>query len=150
MKNGQKGINLLETYKENKERIGDIFSRKEVILAYIFGSAIGGKEKMGPLSDLDFAVYIEESVDGKSELYLEILNELLAVLGDNIDLVMMNNASTLMNFNIIKSGEILHQRSMKDKVRLETKIMKFNMDKKYYRERYVDQKLKIMSKKGLK
>lgn len=97
---------LLDKFMQNRQKIRDIFDRDGVVVAYLFGSGSEKGKDMGPLSDLDFAVSFESSLtrSEQADLHLSILNDLIYLLGDEIDLVVMNDANILMRFNIIKSG----------------------------------------------
>ncbi len=141
---------ILVKYRRNKDKIRNLFCRKEVVIAYVFGSF--GKKDFSPLSDVDFAVYLDENLsDNKSyDIYLELLNNLISLLGDNIDLVLMNLSELLMNFNIIKEGEIIFERSETEKALIESKIISKHLDIDYYNSRHVDIQLKRMEKAGLK
>ena len=142
--------NLLETYRSSKNEIKQIFDRKEILLAYIFGSV--ARREVGPLSDIDFAVYFDESLQKSlmDEIYLESVNKLTEILGDEVDLVNMNKANILLKFNIIKSGEVIFQKSQDDKIRIESDIIQKNLDTKYYRKRHVDEKIERIAEQGLK
>lgn len=141
---------LLDKFEQNRQKVKDTFDRDGVVVAYLFGSGSKGGNSMGPLSDLDFAVISDESLteSERNKLHLAILNDLISLLGDKIDLVVMNDAKLLMKFNVIKHGQVLFQRSKKEKVMLETDIMRKYLDTKYYRERYVDENLKRIERKG--
>lgn len=140
-----------EQFKRNKERVGGIFNRDGVQIAYLFGSESKRRKESGPLSDLDFAVYLEKRLSRTKiqRLHLEILSEMVSILGDDIDLVIMNSASTQMQFNIIKDGEILFQRSEEEKIKIESKILRTYLDSKYYLERQADEKISRIAKRGL-
>ncbi len=87
------------------EFLGD---QKLVKLAYLFGSVAEGKE--GKLSDVDLAVFLDESLSKKERfnLQLKLMSELTSILKtDRIDLTVMNNAPLLLKYNIIKHGKIL-------------------------------------------
>ncbi len=144
-----KNKNSLKAYRDADGKIKKIFDRNGVLLAYVFGSV--AQEKTGPLSDIDFAVYFEESLSKseREDLYLDILNDLIEPLGDDIDLVSMNKANLLLNFNIIKSGEILFQKNETVKVQIEAEIMRKNLDMKHYRKRHTETKIKKIANKGL-
>ncbi len=144
-----KGRKLLDKYKNHKGDLEAIFQEKEVLLAYVFGSV--AREEVGPLSDIDFAVYFEETLpkDRRKEVYLDILNELIDILGDDIDLASMNDADLLFNFNVVKSGENVFKNSEDDRIRIESEIVRRNLDMKYYRERHADAKVKRIAKGGL-
>lgn len=141
---------ILVKYRKNKDKIRELFCRKEVVIAYVFGSLV--KKDLSPLSDMDFAIYLDESLseDEKSNFYLEILNKLISLLGDNIDLVLMNLSELLMNFNIIREGKVVFEHSKTEKALIESKIINKYLDIKYYHKRHVDIQLEKMEKAGLK
>lgn len=145
-----KGERLLEAYKDAYEKIEKIFDRKGVLLAYVFGSV--SDENVGPLSDIDFAAYFKDSLpkSKRRKLHLDILNDLIEVLGDDIDLVTMNDAGLLLNFNIIRSGEIIFKKSEDDRIRIESRTVRKNLDMRYYRKRHADAKIKKIAERGLK
>lgn len=121
-------------------------------MAYLFGSGASKRNEMGPLSDLDFAVKFEDTIakTEQRELHLTLLSDLISILGDKIDLVVMNDASLLFQFNVIKTGEILFKSGEKEKVELESKITQKNLDIKYYRERHADEHISKLAKRGFK
>lgn len=143
--------NIMKKLNDERKEIESFFHREGVLLAYLFGSGSKKGVKPGPLSDLDFAVYLEKTLS-KTEiqkLHLEILSDLVSILGDNIDLVIMNSASTQMQFNIIKDGEILFQRSEEEKIKIESEILRTYLDAKYYLERQADETISRIAKRGL-
>lgn len=91
------------------ENLKSIFkSHPEVKLAYFFGSK--AKNNDGPLSDYDFAVYLDEN--DKSKMYdvkFKLLDELSRFLKtDKIDVVILNlTESSELKYNIIKEGILL-------------------------------------------
>jgi predicted nucleotidyltransferase len=137
-------------YKKSKDNVRDLFSREEVVIAYVFGSLV--KNDFSSLSDIDFAVYLDENLsdDQKYNIYIDLLNNLISILGDNIDLVLMNSSELLMNFNIIREGEIIFERSKTEKALIESKIMNKYLDIDYYHKRHVNIQLKRMEEAGLK
>jgi len=141
----------MQKLNDGRKEIESSFQRKGILLAYLFGSGSKKGDKPGPLSDLDFAVYLEKGLSKtkKQKLHLEILSDLISILGDDIDLVLMNDASILMQFNIIKSGEILFQRAEADKIKIEGEITRNYLDSKYYIERQADEKISRIAKRGL-
>ncbi|MEK9159235.1 MAG: nucleotidyltransferase domain-containing protein [Patescibacteria group bacterium] len=79
-------------------------------LVYLFGSRGRGDE--GPLSDYDFAVYLEEQKkERRGQLHLEILNELTSALKtDAVDLVILNDLDMPeMKYDIIAEGKLLFE-----------------------------------------
>jgi len=77
---------------------------KTVIFAYLFGSI--AKNKQGPLSDVDIAVYL---TDGDlANKMLSIVDELSKILRtDEIDLVLLNTAPVTLRMNILRGRRIL-------------------------------------------
>lgn len=98
--------------KKDIVKLAAVF-RKEpsVKLAYLFGSQITGKT--GPLSDYDFAVYLDGK--GKKKMF-DIKLELLAALSkvlktDEIDLVVLNTtAMPELKYGIISEGQLIFER----------------------------------------
>lgn len=80
-------------------------SRPEVSFSYLFGSL--AKDNKAPLSDVDIAVYLCHA-DQAAQKKLELLAKLSEILGtDEIDLVVLNNASLPLSYNILKTNKLL-------------------------------------------
>jgi len=80
-------------------------SHPEVLFAYLFGGLAMGK--LRPLSDVDIAVYLTESLFS-SDLKLDILGELIDILQtDEIDLVILNSADLPLVINILKNKKVI-------------------------------------------
>jgi len=63
--------------------------------------------KLRPLSDVDIAVYLTESLF-LSDLKLDILGELIDILQtDEIDLVILNSADLPLIINILKNKKVI-------------------------------------------
>lgn len=85
----------------------DILIRYEnIIFAYIFGSFIQGKLRKD--SDLDIAVYLENDID--IETYLEIKMDLMDACKREIDLVILNNATPLLKYEVYRNSILLFTR----------------------------------------
>ena len=87
------------------------------MFAYLFGSLSKGKET--ELSDVDVAIYINENKMPPSSIFgykADMISELEKNLDYDIDLVILNDASLLLSFNIIKNGELIFCNSEKEKV----------------------------------
>ena len=100
--------------KENSflEKLQPIFgSYPQIKLVYFFGSRSEGKE--GPLSDYDFAFYLDEKDKKKiSEIQFELMDKISRVLKtDKIDIVMINLVeSPELKYNIIKDGKLIYEK----------------------------------------
>jgi predicted nucleotidyltransferase len=121
---------------------------KRVKLAYLFGSAARGE--MGKLSDIDIGVYLDESLsdDQRFKLQLELMSRLAAALKtDNVDLIVMNNAPLLLNYNIIKHGKPIKFKGQA-KVRFEAGILSRYLDRKYSIDRHTSIGIKRIAERG--
>ena len=116
----------------NISALKKIFSSfPEVGLAYFFGSRASSTH--GPLSDYDFAIYLDENDNlKKAEIKLSILTEINKILKtDQVDLVVLNDAeSPELKYKIIKEGKIIYEKESY-KVIVEPKIMNQYFDFMY-------------------
>ena len=83
----------------------------EIKLGYYFGSQAKGKGK--PLSDHDFAIYLDESTTParKFEIVGGITADLMQVIGsNNIDLVLINDAHNIpLIYTVFSQGELIYE-----------------------------------------
>ncbi|MFH1968658.1 MAG: nucleotidyltransferase domain-containing protein [bacterium] len=97
---------------EEIENLIPIFEKyPEVKLVYLFGSRATGK--IGPLSDYDFAVYLDEkNAKKRFELRLVLMGKVTKVLKtDNVDLCILNDLhSPGIKYYIVKDGKIIFER----------------------------------------
>jgi predicted nucleotidyltransferase len=119
------------------KRIQNIFVSKPAIkLVYLFGSR--ATEKTGPLSDFDFAFYIDEKdVKKLFEIKLILIDELSRALKtDRVDVVILNlTESPELKYNIIKDGELIFKREP-FQVLIEPKILTEYFDFHYLLTKY--------------
>lgn len=95
----------------------------KVKLVYLFGSRVNGKT--GPLSDYDFAIYVDEADSIKRfNVRLEIVDKIAKKLKtDAIDLVVINDIlEPELKFNIINDGKLILEKEP-FKVLIEPRIM---------------------------
>lgn len=81
-----------------------------VKLAYYFGSGATGKN--GPMSDYDFAVYLDENDAGKRfDIRLSLIAEISGKLGtDKVDLLIMNDIEMPeLKYQIIQDGRLIYE-----------------------------------------
>ena len=89
-----------------------LVSKPEIIFAYIFGSVAKGTANK--LSDIDLAIYLNNSYEHRSPGYgyqSELITELSELLNTKVDLVILNKASTMLRYQVIKNGLLLFSRS---------------------------------------
>lgn len=109
--------------EEIVEKIKEICRKyAQIQLLYAFGSRARGDA--GPLSDYDFAVYLnEKDFKKRFAIKLKLANDLAAILkNDNVDLVVINDTeSPFLKFAAIKDGILIFEKG--SKVSAETAIM---------------------------
>jgi predicted nucleotidyltransferase len=89
--------------------IAYVESRPDILFAYLFGSI--GRGSPTPLSDVDIAVYLEETSD-LSGKHMEILGVLVDLLQtDEIDLVILNKAPLTLRMKILQNGRVIADHS---------------------------------------
>jgi uncharacterized protein len=129
-----------ETDKLDKEilisKLEEFFELQEdVELAYLFGST--AEDNRGPLSDIDVGVYLSGRLTKmeRIEKRLKLAAELAGLLKtDNIDLIIMNDAAPVINFEIIKPNVPLFVRDDDIKLDIEQKIMSRYLDRKHHED----------------
>nr|MDO8098487.1 nucleotidyltransferase domain-containing protein [Candidatus Njordarchaeota archaeon] len=132
------------------DKLQSYFAKQgDVRLAYLFGSH--AKNREGPLSDIDIAVFLDKKL-GKSERQkrkLDLINKISSILKtDRIDLVIMNNCPTSLNYEIIKHGRILHMKDVEEKVDVESSILSRYLDRRYYDQRNLNAFLEKTIERG--
>ena len=116
-----------------------------VRFAYLFGSFARGDA--GPLSDIDIAVYLD--ANSKADMHrkeLFLINEIQGILGDEFDLVILNNLDTAFCFNAIKGIPLKPSASMKA---FEFHVMRKFLDTQYHESLMADIALERISKRGI-
>ena len=120
-----------ENLKNNRETLIGYFEKHpEIEVVYIFGSVAQGK--ITPLSDIDIAILVDnQKIDENVYRYgykAEILSDLIKLLKTNaIDLVILNEANTLLRHRILYYGKILHSKNEKKRIVFQTTtISKYN------------------------
>jgi uncharacterized protein len=106
------------------DRLGRTLDRDGVLAASLIGSQARGTA--GPLADVDIAVWHDQELDSSARLRLRL--ELAAAasraLGtDEIDVVLLNEATPLMRHRAVRDGRRLIERDRRTRVRLETKAL---------------------------
>lgn len=92
-----------------------------VLLAYLFGSRVGGP--VGPESDYDFAVLIEDE-QRFAVLRARLAHALAVALGtERVDVVVLNRAPIELAHAIIMQGRLVYQRDNLTRVEYEARVM---------------------------
>jgi uncharacterized protein len=108
--------------------------------AYLFGSCVGDGD--GPLSDIDLAVYLDKRFDFFSARlhFLEELSRLFK--GHPCDLVVLNNASLILQYEVVRQGIILKENKKK-RIPFEVGVLREYLDTEPIRAVHME-KLKTM------
>ena len=104
-----------------RHKLAAALDREGVVAASLFGSQATGL--IGPLSDVDIAIWVDPELDPKQRLTLrsELSRAATAVLGtDEVDLVLLNDAPPLFKHRAMSGAVRLIERDPVDRVRLET------------------------------
>lgn len=118
-----------------KGKLAGIFKENQVVLAYLFGSAVGNK--MTTLSDIDIAVLFSDRV--KKENYfdkrLKIASKIDRVLKINkTEVLCLNQAPPLLKHEAVFKGVLLFSKDKERQFRIENQVMKEYEDTRYLRE----------------
>ena len=121
--------------------LGDFFRHAPMVkFAYLFGSH--AREDVGPLSDIDVAVYLDRRLDA-FRYRLVIMEELARFLrGAEFDLVILNNAPLALQYEIVREGRVLKEDKRR-RVDFETRILSRYLDTAHLRkiqERYLKER----------
>lgn len=126
-----------KTTENETKNLLDIFKLfSQVKLVYFFGSR--AKSKDGPLSDYDFAVYLDEK-DKKLrfDIKLTLMGKLSHELGtDAVDVIIVNDIeSPELKYSIIKEGRLIYDKEPY-KVFMEPRILNEYFDFMYGLRKY--------------
>ncbi len=121
---------------EKQSRLNQLFTQSPVNAAYLAGS-LSNRTSFGHLTDVDIAILLMEQI--KSDQFLDyqlyFFSELAKRLeSDNIDVMILNQASLLLKLQVIKYGQILFSRDEKQRVSFETKAVMDYLDFKKFDE----------------
>ncbi|MBF0215723.1 MAG: nucleotidyltransferase domain-containing protein [Candidatus Omnitrophica bacterium] len=112
---------------------------KEIEIAYIFGSTVSGKNNA--LSDIDIAIDINRDIINEAEYpysyKAHIIADLMGLLKtNNIDLVIIDEASILLKHRIIARGRLIYSRNEKRRIHLQVDALRRYLDVKPLFEAY--------------
>lgn len=124
----QKDLCEVKDILENN--LGALIDSYGIKLIYIFGSYAKGTN--GKDSDLDIAVLLEDNYNPLDKLAL--IGEFIDVFKRNdIDLVILNNANSVLKHQVIKYGKLVYMENEDAKVNFEVRVLKEYMDMEPFR-----------------
>lgn len=119
-----------------KPQFERVFDDTPVLLAYLFGSHAVGRA--GPASDYDIAVLCEPELSSaeRGRWRLDLIGRLIDLYrNDSVDLVILNDASPLLRFEVIRVRHVLYNRDDEARVAFEVRTMQewFDWEPRYTR-----------------
>ncbi len=118
--------------REILQRLKNLFPQTPVALAYLFGSY--AHAQADSLSDVDLAVYIDAHGEALYRNYMEIMLAVQAALEtERLDLLLLNSASPSMQFEVIRTGELIYARTEQVQYAFEMNVIRKYQDTAYLR-----------------
>ena len=105
----------------NKDLLDKLVNKYKITLIVLFGSYAEGKVRDD--SDIDIGIYLEDKIGVKEETNL-IEDMVHAFKRDNIDLVILNTASPVLRFEVVRNGKLLFERTPGDFLQFKLLSMK--------------------------
>lgn len=128
--NGKIQKDLCEVKDILKNNLEKLINSYGIKLIYIFGSYAKGTN--GKDSDLDIAVFLEDNYNALDKLTL--IGEFIDIFKRNdIDLVILNDANSVLKHQVIKYGKLLYMQDEDIKVNFEVRTLKEYMDMEHFR-----------------
>ena len=109
----------------------------EVVALYSFGGA--ARDELKPLSDLDYAILLSGQLSKRQRFdeHLELIGIFNNVFRtDEIDLIILNDASLRFCYVILKTGKLLYFRNKDDLINLRDQVLKYYLDFRYFRDSF--------------
>lgn len=106
-----------------------LYKQEEIIFAYLYGSL--AKKTDNKLSDIDLAIYIDENKKPPSSNFgyrSDLIYDLQKFSKKDIDLIILNEVSITLAFNVIKEGKLLFTKSKRIRTEFHDKTMNKYLD----------------------
>lgn len=127
----------------------DNLNKYPILFVYLFGSQAKGESTR--LSDIDIAVFLDKKI-AKSERFdirLRLTNDLSAIAGARVDLIVMNDIPIQIAYEIIKHGKVIFCKDRDAMIDTETEILSKYLDRRYYDKRRTELVLKQIGTGGM-
>jgi predicted nucleotidyltransferase len=139
----------LEDSTAAAERLASALARlPDVRLAFLFGSRARGSARGD--SDFDIAILVDPRTAGEERG--RTIRRLAGQLGrevasERIDLVILNDAPSLLRHRVLRDGVVLFQRSPEERVRFATRAIRDYQDMFLRREAFTQRRIARMERK---
>lgn len=110
---------------------------QNILIAYLFGSHARGRGNRH--SDVDVAVYLRRVPSKLLDYQLNLAGEFSKALGNEVDLSILNVASPLLKYQVIKKGKVVHCRDERERVSFESRALDEYLDFERISARYFEQ-----------
>ena len=127
----------LDTIKKCRDIL---INYEAIIFAYIFGSYAKGNVRED--SDIDIAIYLKDSIG--TYAYLDMKMELSEALKREVDLVILNDSTSLLKYEIYKKNILLFTHDESIENRYKVKILFEYDDMKRYLDLSYDKTIERM------
>lgn len=123
---------ILKTIKDNI--LLELRDIPGVDAVYLFGSSVNGK--MTGSSDIDLAILFSENkiVDIDK---LDIMSRFSSVAGRDVDIVILNDASSLLYHEILLTGKLILEKNRECRIQREVRNRKFYEDYRHIHSIYM-------------
>ncbi len=108
-----------------RTQLKNIFQNHPVRLAYLFGSQATGC--VHSESDIDVAMLLDESLstDDRFKERLAIIGELSKLFQtDHVDVAVLNEASPLLAYEVLKNGVLLYCKSEEERIEFQVNTLR--------------------------
>jgi uncharacterized protein YutE (UPF0331/DUF86 family)/predicted nucleotidyltransferase len=115
---------------ERQAQLNQLFTQNPVDAAYLSGT-LPGRAVFGHLSDVDIAILLQQQIerDRFLDYQLYFLGELARRLeSDAVDVMILNQASLVLQLQVIKYGQILYSRDERRRIAFESRAVMQYLD----------------------
>lgn len=118
--------------------IRSVAKKYPIEVAYLFGSRSAGKDDAESDIDLAFLLKDSVSVDRRFRIRLALQSDIAEALGVDssiVDIVILQDASILLQYNAVLAGCPLFHKSRMKRALYEVRVWRDYDDERYYMER---------------
>jgi len=105
-------------------------TQSDIVAVYLFGSLAEGRAT--PRSDVDIAVLLKDNADVTvgGERHLALIGDLERFADQEVDIVMLNTASPILQHQVLKHGRLLYEGDQRARIEFEVRAGKVYADLK--------------------
>ncbi|MEK7166994.1 MAG: nucleotidyltransferase domain-containing protein [Patescibacteria group bacterium] len=119
-----------------KNKLQKILKKYPIVFAYVFGSF--AKEKSGPLSDFDIAVFVDLKIseEKRDKIRFDIKDDIEKILR-NADVVTLNNAEPFLEKEVVYNGKVLYTKDDNARKHYEADVIGRWLDWEWYDKQFI-------------